>query len=118
MDKILKTLHLRLDSTSKSLTKNAVSQLIIKILFQHSSPISLIMIEKDLKSVLKTSIEQTRVEDGLEKLLNKQVIKYEKKKYSLTRSNRKTLKKNIPNQKKDLRELFQNISPLTTLKKM
>ncbi len=36
MDKILKTLHLRLDSTSKSLTKNAVSQLIIKILFQHS----------------------------------------------------------------------------------
>ena len=33
MDKTLKTLHLRLDSTSKSLTKNALGQVIIKMLF-------------------------------------------------------------------------------------
>ena len=93
MDKILKTLHLRLDSTSKSLTKNAVSQLIIKILFQHSNPLRLSEIEEDLKSFLKTTIEEIRIEKALEKLIDKQEIKYEKKKYSLTRSNRKTLEK-------------------------
>lgn len=93
MDKILKALHLRLDSTSKSLTKNAVSQLIIKILFQHSNPINISTIEDDLKSILKTSIEKTRIEESLQKLLDNQEIKYEKKKYSVTRSNRRTLDK-------------------------
>lgn len=91
MDKILKALHLRLDSTSKSLTKNAISQLIIKILFQHTNPISFTQIEDDLKSILKTKIDPERVEKGVEKLLDKNEIKYQKKKYSLTRSNRKTL---------------------------
>jgi hypothetical protein len=93
LDKILKALHLRLDSTSKSLTKNAVSQLIIKILFQHSNPINISTIEDDLKSILKTSIEKTRIEESLQKLLDNQEIKYEKKKYSVTRSNRRTLDK-------------------------
>lgn len=105
MDKILKALHLRLDSTSKSLTKNAVSQLIIKILFQHSNPISLSEIEKDLKSILKTSIEQTRIENGIEKLLDKQEIKYEKKKYSLTRSNRRVLEKRYSESKERLERI-------------
>ena len=91
MDKILKALHLRLDSTSKSLTKNAISQLIIKILFQHSNPISFTQIEDDLKLILKTKIDPKRVEKGIEKLLDKNDIKYHKKKYSLTRSNRKIL---------------------------
>lgn len=93
MDKILKALHLRLDSTSKSLTKNAVAQLIIKILFQHSNPINISTIEDDLKSVLKTSIEKSRIEESLQKLLDNQEIKYEKKKYAVTRSNRRTLDK-------------------------
>jgi len=93
LDKILKALHLRLDSTSKSLTKNAVAQLIIKILFQHSNPINISTIEDDLKSVLKTSIEKSRIEESLQKLLDNQEIKYEKKKYAVTRSNRRTLDK-------------------------
>jgi hypothetical protein len=93
LDKILKTLHLRLDSTSKSLTKNAVSQLIIKILFQHSNPLRFIEIEEGLKLFLKTTIEEIRIEKALEKLIDNQKIKYEKKKYSLTRSNRKTIEK-------------------------
>lgn len=102
MDKILKTLHLRLDSTSKSLTKNAVSQLIIKILFQHTNPLRLTEIEDDLKSFLKTTIEETRVEKALEKLIEKQEIKYEKKKYALTRSNRRTLEKRYSESKERL----------------
>lgn len=91
MDKILKALHLRLDSTSKSLTKNAISQLIIKILFQHISPITFSQIEEDLKSVLGTKIDSERIEKGIEKLLDKNEINFSKKRYSLTRSNRKTL---------------------------
>ena len=102
MDKILKTLHLRLDSTSKSLTKNAVSQLIIKVLFQHTNPLRLTEIEDDLKSFLKTTIEETRIEKALEKLIENQEIKYEKKKYALTRSNRRTLEKRYSESKERL----------------
>ena len=93
MDKILKSLHLRIDSTSKSLTKNAISQLIIKILFQHSNPVDLKTITDDLKKILKTKIDQNRIDEGISKLLKEQKIKYEKKKYSLTRSNRRNLEK-------------------------
>ena len=106
MDKILKALHLRLDSTSKSLTKNAISQLIIKILFQHKSPIDLKTIGEDLKSILKTTIDQQRIDDGLKKLLDKQEIKYEKKKYSLTRSNRRTLDKRYSESEERLKRII------------
>ena len=93
MDKTLKAIHLRLDSTSKSLTKNAISQLIIKILYQYKNPIDLKTIVGELKSILKTTIDQKRIDDELEKLLHNQEIKYEKKKYSLSRPNRRTLEK-------------------------
>lgn len=106
MDKILKALHLRLDSTSKSLTKNAISQLIIKILFQYTSPIDLKTIGENLKSILKTTIDQQRIDDGLKKLLNNQEIKYVKKKYSLTRSNRKTLEKRYSESEERLKRII------------
>ena len=106
VDKILKALHLRLDSTSKSLTKNAVSQLIIKILFQYEKPLYFAEIEKDLKSILKTDIDTERIENGIEKLLDKNEIKYHKKKYSLTRSNRKTLEDRYSESQKRLERII------------
>lgn len=91
MDKTLKTLHLRLDSTSKSLTKNAVSQLIIKVLFSSEISLSFIEIEAGLKSILKTSIDENRIQSSIDKLLEEKEIKKDKSKFSLTRSNRKEL---------------------------
>lgn len=93
MDKTLKTLHLRLDSTSKSLTKNAVSQLIIKVLFTEESSMSKMQIETGLKKLFKTSIASERIEESITKLLEKKEITYSKKAYSLTSGNRKTLQK-------------------------
>ncbi|MBK3517336.1 hypothetical protein [Carboxylicivirga marina] len=93
MDKTLKTLHLRLDSTSRSLTKNAISQLIIKVLFTSDLPLTIKEIGNGIKDVLKTAIAPNRIEEGIEKLLEKEEIIYAKKKYSLSRSNRRTLNK-------------------------
>lgn len=91
MDKTLKALHLRLDSTSKSLTKNAISQLIIKILYQNENPLSKTDIQTQLSSVLKTDIEQRRVDESIDKLLEENEINFSKKRYTLTRSNRRII---------------------------
>lgn len=108
MDKIIKALHLRLDSTSKSLTKNAISQLIIKILFQNSSSISLSEIENEIQKVLKAKIEDSRVEEAIGVLLEKNEIHYSEKKYSLTRSNRRTLDKRYQESKDRLERIVDN----------
>jgi len=93
LDKTIKTLHLRLDTTSKSLTKNAISQLIIKVLFASNTPLTDKGIESGLKPILKTSIDKNRIDKSIQKLIDAREIKYVKKKYSLTSSNRKTLRK-------------------------
>jgi len=112
LDTILKTLHLRLDSTSKSLTKNAISQLIIKVLYSNQNPISFKDLENGIKGVLKTSIDAKRIEEGIEKLLEKEEINFSKKQYSLTRSNRGTLeKKYIESQERLKRIVEENFTP-------
>lgn len=107
MDKTLKTLHLRLDSTSRSLTKNAISQLIIKVLYSKKTPISFSDLENGIKDVLKTSIDTKRIEEGIEKLLEKEEIKFEKKQYSLTRTNLKTLDKRYAESKERLDRIVE-----------
>ncbi|MCR4032512.1 MULTISPECIES: hypothetical protein [Flavobacterium] len=108
MDKIIKTLHLRLDSTSKSLTKNAVSQLIIRILFQSEKPLSINQISTEVNRLLQTSISEDRIIDGIEKLLEKNEIKINDKKYSLTKSNVKILEKRYNESKERLERIIDN----------
>jgi len=110
LDKIIKTLHLRLDSTSKSLTKNAVSQLIIRILFQSSKSLTLGQIGTEVSRLLQTSIIESRIVDGLKKLLEKEEIKFDedKKLYSLTKSNRRTLEKRYDESKNRLDRIIDN----------
>jgi len=108
LDKILKTLHLRLDSTSRFLTKNAISQLIIKVLFQYENPINITLISKDLERILQTNIEENRILDGLEKLLEQKEIKFQKNLYCLTKSNRKTLEKRYEESKERLERIIDN----------
>jgi len=107
LDKIIKTLHLRLDSTSKSLTKNAVSQLIVKILFQSTKPLSINQIDTEISRVLQTSIQEKRILEGLEKLLENEEIKFDDKRYSLTRTNRRTLEKRYEESKARLERIVE-----------
>lgn len=117
MDKTLKTLHLRLDSTSKYLTKNAVSQLIIKVLYTEETSMSKTQIEDGLKKLFKTSIASQRIEESIEKLLEKKEITYSKKTYSLTRSNRKTLGKRYNESNDRLNRIIQKyFSPFNSTK--
>lgn len=108
MDKIIKTLHLRLDSTSKSLTKNAVSQLIIRILFQSENPLTISEISTEVTRLLQTSISEDRIIDGINKLLEKNEIKITNKKYKLTKSNVKTLEKRYNESKERLERIIDN----------
>lgn len=108
MDKIIKTLHLRLDSTSKSLTKNAVSQLIVKILFQSTNPLTFSQIDTEITRVLQTSIQENRIKDGLDKLLENKEIKFDDKRYSLTRTNRRTLERRYEESKERLNRIIES----------
>lgn len=107
MDKTLKTLHLRLDSTSKSLTKNAISQLIIKILFSSSKELTIEEIEIELKTILKTKISLSRTEESIQKLIDKKEIVLKTKKYKLTNSNRKSLDKRYAESNNRLERIIQ-----------
>lgn len=119
MDKIVKTLHLRLDSTSKSLTKNAVSQLIVKILFQSSNPLTIGQIGTEVARILQTSILDTRISESLEKLLEKEEIKFVDKRYALTKSNRRTLEKRYDESKERLERIIDNhFTPFNSDKEM
>ena len=108
MDKTLKSLHLRLDSTSKSLTKNAISQLIIKVLFNNENPISFKEIENGLKEVLKTSIDSKRIEGGVNKLLEQKEVQLNNKLYTLSRSRRRRLDKNYVESKNRLIRIVES----------
>ncbi|GAA6770338.1 hypothetical protein [Flavobacterium sp. CGRL2] len=108
MDKIIKTLHLRLDSTSKSLTKNAVSQLIIRILFQLEKPLTIGEISTEVNRLLQTSISEDRIIEGVNKLLEKNEIKITDKKYKLTKSNVRTLEKRYNESKERLERIIDN----------
>lgn len=117
MDKIIKTLHLRLDSTSKSLTKNAISQLIIRILFQSDKPLTIGQVGSQVAKFLQTTISEERINDGLNKLLEKNEIKFDKEKYDLTKSNRRTLEKRYNESKDRLERIIDNhFSPFNSEK--
>lgn len=108
MDKIIRTLHLRLDSTSKSLTKNAVSQLIIRILFQSDQPMTFEDIQKEVFRLLNTTMSTDRIEEALEKLSEQNEIDLVGKKYNLTRVNRRTLVKRYNESKDRLDRIINN----------
>lgn len=107
MDKTLKTLHLRLDSTSRSLTKNAISQLIIKVLYSKKTSVSFSDLEIGINEVLKTTIDAKRIEEGIEKLLEKEEIKFERNLYSLTRANLRQLDKRYDESKERLERIVE-----------
>lgn len=107
MDKTLKTLHLRLDSTSKSLTKNALSQLIIKILFKDDKSKSINEIQSELKIIFKTDISLERIEFSLSKLVELDEISLKSKLYKLSRSNRRILGKRYEETKQRLDRIIK-----------
>ena len=88
MDKILKTLYLRVDSTNKSLTKNAISQLIIKILYSNTKRLTVREICSECNSVMKCNGTDALVESIVQRLLDDNQIKHKSGQYYLSTAKR------------------------------
>ena len=83
MKKILQTMYLRVDSSSKSLTKRALAQLILKIIYSFESEPTKDAIVKDLIGVLGTTISNGKIDDAFKLLLNEKKISESKGRYSI-----------------------------------
>jgi predicted nucleic acid-binding protein len=94
MDNILKSMYIRLDSTTKSLTKNAVSQLIIKILYASQSPLTKEEITTKYKELLnKRRINEEHLLDVLNGLESSNSVRCRKKRYYLTTNKKEKIEK-------------------------
>lgn len=94
MDKILKTMYLRLDSTTNSLTKNAISQLLIKILYASKNPLNENQIISEYKNILKKKkINENQIKDNLKLLIGDNSIRYNKGYYYLSTNKREKIDK-------------------------
>jgi len=74
MKKILQTIYLRFDSSSKSLTKRALADLILNIIYSLSSPPNKDEIVKELSGVLGTTISNEKLNAAFELLLSENKI--------------------------------------------
>lgn len=83
MKKILQTLYLRFDSSSKSLTKRALAQLILKILYCFDSAPTKDRIVKELSGVLGATIRNEKIHGAFELLLNQKNISHSQGRYSI-----------------------------------
>lgn len=69
MKKKLQTLYLRHDSSSRSLTKRALAQLVLKLIFSFEVSPGIDQIIKDLNEVLNTSIKSDKIEAAIDLLI-------------------------------------------------
>ena len=84
LDSVLRSMYLRLDTTTKYLAKNAESQLLVKIIFQHSSS-TFQEICKFYKNSIKISSED-RIKELLLDLVENKEVTLKNKKYFIPRS--------------------------------
>jgi len=68
MKKTLQTIYLRVDSSSKSLTKRALAQLLLKIIYFFDTPSTKEQVTIELSGILGTSISSNKIDDALELL--------------------------------------------------
>ena len=83
MKKILQTIYLRFDSSSKSLTKRALADLILKIIYFFNSSPNKDEIIKELSGVLGTTISNEKINVAFELLLNENKITASNGRYSI-----------------------------------
>lgn len=91
MKNTLHAIYLKIDTTSKSLAKNALAQLIVKILFHHEKELTIEEIKSDVNSLLKTKIKKERVEEAIDLLLSERKINNNYDKYKLGTSRKRKI---------------------------
>ncbi len=83
MKKNLQTIYLRVDSSSKSLTKRALAQLLLKIVYFHGSPPTKAQVSSELAAILGTSINTSKIDDAFELLTTDGKIIEKQGKYTI-----------------------------------
>jgi hypothetical protein len=91
MKNTLQAIYLKIDTTSKSLAKNALSQLILKILFLYDKELSINDIKSEIDSLLDTNIKLDRVEDALTLLIDENKIQCENENYFLSKNRKRKI---------------------------
>ena len=84
LDSVLHSMYLRLDTTTKYLAKNAESQLLVKIIFQHNN-LTFEEICKFYKGSIKV-VNEDRLKDLISELIKNGEIVLKKRKYSIPKS--------------------------------
>ena len=92
MDKNISTTYLKINSTSKSLTKNARQQILLKIIYGLGDYISLNNILSEYESILGvTGIDSRVIEQDLHELVANNEIKRSNNKFHLSTSKRRKI---------------------------
>jgi len=92
MKKNLLAIYLRVDSSSRSLTKRALSQLILKIIYSFNRPVSEAEISTDLQSILGTKLSPEKINSAFEILITDGKVGTEVNgNYTITAAKRNTI---------------------------
>ena len=95
MDKILQSLHIKLDSTMQTLTQRAIGQLLVKIIFHFNTSISEIEILQKYKAEVKDCYNKESAKEILLSLVNDDNIKFDNGKYRLSTNKKRNIEKSI-----------------------
>jgi len=91
MKEALSTVYLRLDSSSRSLTKTALSQVVLKIAYSLNREFTRREISRAIKECLNTTINDEKLDDALNLLCQENVLKKDAKKFYIGTKSRTTL---------------------------
>lgn len=91
MKKKLQTIYLRVDSSSRSLTKRALAQLLLKIIYSFKNPPSKKEIIDELSGILGTVISNEKIETAFELLLTDNKIFESQNKYIISTAKREQI---------------------------
>jgi hypothetical protein len=114
MKKILLTMYLRVDSSSKSLAKRALAQLILKIIYFLGSSPTKDEIVNELSAILETTISNERIADAFKLLLNENKISELRGRYSIDQNKKNKIEtaynEFINRQDRIIDKFFNNVS--------
>ena len=96
MEDVLKSLYIKLDTTAQSLTKDAIGQLLIKILYSNvPMGISKREVLSQYKNITKNNPETDGIEFVLDNLVERNEIKLARGKYHLSTNKRTKIEKSL-----------------------
>ncbi len=108
MDRDLQVLYLKLDSSAQSLTKIALSQLILKIIYGSNQDIKISTIQKRITSLLKSQISIDRIEEAVRLLIDDNKIYKSDRFFSIVDSQKKTIENSLRSYNERMDRIIKN----------